>query len=248
MGEIFDWLIRQRDLPADFDAVIFDLDGTLIDSEPVYLKANLAFMASHGIQLTEKDYGRFVGIGARSFLDILRDEYGLTKNQDLLMAEMDHFYHLSATNGIPFFEPTCDFARLLKEAKIPIGIATGSTHQAIIQSLKWAELDGVFETVVSVNEVAKGKPAPDVFYETAKRMKVTSSRCLVLEDSRYGVEAGLAAGMTVMALTPLRNISVYSSQPDKDYSLAHLLVEGGPEHMNAKEFMGMFFSSYIGHV
>lgn len=219
-----------------FQAALFDLDGTVLDSEPIYKQANRLFLSRHGIQVPADRWAGFVGIGARSFIGIMKTEFGLQGETADLMHEMDGCYLECAAKGVPVFAGTRDFALLCRENGIKIAIASGSTPQAIRQSLAFAGLADLFPVLVSANQVARGKPEPDVFHEAARQLGVEAGHCLVLEDSRYGVQAGLSAGMKVLAFAEGRDINRFSPRPDPDYSRAHFLVEGGGGQFQALPF------------
>lgn len=223
-------LLRKPETPIH--AVLFDLDGTIIDSEPLYKQANKVFLQRHGIVVPDDRFEQFVGIGARNFISIMTGEFGLKGETSKLLAEMDQCYIDLARENTVHFSEMVDFVRTINELGIPHAIASGSTVRAIRESLSFAHVDDLFPVIVSSMEVQRGKPAPDVFIEAARRIGAETSECLVVEDSRAGVAAGLAAGMTVLALP-----AHAEEEMPPEFFQVNFLVPGGPGHFKAKSFV-----------
>ncbi len=181
-------------------AVIFDMDGVLLDSEPLHLRATQATLGTRGASYTERDNRAFFGAtDAELFraLSVLFDLPGPTTT--LVAAKQDRLVTLIRTEaralpGIPAVP------RQLRAAGLPLALASSSPRPVIEAVLETLGLEGLFQAVVSGDDVARGKPAPDAFLLAARRLGVPPERCLVVEDSRNGVLAAKAAGMTVAAV------------------------------------------------
>lgn len=180
--------------------VIFDLDGTLIDSEANYHHSDQQFLEARGIHLPEEHWKDVVGVGSRSFLRTLQRDYGLTGDLDDLLAEKDSCYLKIARGNTRAFPQMQLFVEACHSRGIKMAVASGSSREAIEKTLGWAGLGQYFPVRVSADEVAGGKPQPDIFIEAARRMGVDPGECLVIEDSQYGVTAGKAAGMVCAAI------------------------------------------------
>jgi len=177
--------------------VIFDLDGVLVDSEPVHRRASRRLFAPH--DLTEAEYARFIGVAVEPYMRWARARFGLDEPVERLIER----YTAAVTTEIAAGElPPLDGARELIEAARARGlrVAVGSQSIAawVAATLRATGLDGRFDAIVSGDEVERGKPAPDVYLLAAKRLGVAPERCLAIEDSPAGVQSAAAAGMLVV--------------------------------------------------
>ncbi len=179
-------------------AVIFDLDGVLVDSEIWWDEIRIDFANRHGRSWSRADQAAVMGANSAAWARIMRDRLEL----DLQDAEIEREivgavvarYRAEGAPRIPgATEAVRRIARML-----PIAIAS-SAHPAVIDAaLAATDLAAVPRVIVSSDAVAHGKPAPDVYLETARRLAIEPMRCLVVEDSYNGVAAAKAAGMTVV--------------------------------------------------
>jgi HAD superfamily hydrolase (TIGR01509 family) len=185
----------------NFGAVIFDMDGVIVDSEPLHERAfrrvfdEIGYGSTHGIDF-ESYFGKSDIVLWKDFMARHQPAQSLpelverkeAKFVDLLNQEEPIF------DGLPaLLEKLASCYRL--------ALASGSRHPTIQAVLGLRELRRFFPIVVSSEDVPHGKPAPDIFLRTAQLLGVTPESCCVIEDSEAGVEAGLAAGMTVIAIT-----------------------------------------------
>lgn len=197
--------LRHRDvlLPL-IKGVIFDLDGTLIDSEPVYWENDQVFLARYGIDFTEELNEAMFGWGAVDFFTKLQQLFPSSPLNEMPLSERlrlkDEAYLELARNRTRVFPGVAVFARNLVAHGVPVAIASGSSPLAIDRTLGYAGLGELFPVRVSAIDVPRGKPSPDIFLEAARRIGVDPALCLVLEDSMPGVQAAKAAGMACIAL------------------------------------------------
>lgn len=195
---------RSPALRRSIEAVLFDLDGTLIDSEPVYVDSNREFLARYGVHYDRERSESFVGRGTSEMLKDLEAMHPESPLSALPLAEktrmIDEAYMAYAPGRVKAFPGVEALARRLRDRGVPIAIASGSSPGVIRLMVESCGFEGLFGAVVAAAEVPRGKPAPDVFLEAASRLGVDPSRCLVLEDSEFGVQAALAAGMACVAL------------------------------------------------
>jgi HAD superfamily hydrolase (TIGR01509 family) len=181
-------------------AVLFDMDGVLMDSEPLHLRATQLALGLPGPSFTDRDNRAFFGATDPETFRVLRILFDLESSTDELVERKRH--HLvallraegRAAPGVP------DVPRRFRSSGLRLGLVSASARTVIKALLETVGLDDAFEAVVSGDEVARGKPAPDGFLMAARRLDVEPDRCLVVEDSRNGVLAGKAAGMTVAAV------------------------------------------------
>lgn len=183
-----------------FKAVIFDMDGTLLNSEPIFLKADLAVVAAFGGFMTEKEHDQYIGIGNKVFLSKVREMYKLEISLEDLVVFQEKTYMEIARADISAFPEMVKFATWVKNQGIASAIASGSAKWVIDELTGMTGVKDLFDHRISSEEVEKGKPEPDVFLETARRLAVDPKDCLVIEDSPYGVEAAHRAGMSCVAV------------------------------------------------
>jgi HAD superfamily hydrolase (TIGR01509 family) len=183
-------------------AVIFDLDGVLVDAEVWWDEVRQTWAAEHGRAWSQADQAAVMGANSLGWAGIIRErlELDLPDQQivEEIVAAMVERYR---TRGAPRIAGAVDAVQRLAATGLPLAIAS-SSHQAVIDAaLNSLGISDLFRVVVASDEVAHGKPAPDVYLLTARRLSVDPTGCLVVEDSLNGVLAGRAAGMTV-ALVP----------------------------------------------
>lgn len=204
------------------EAVIFDLDGVLVDSEPNYLASEQILLADFGIDFTEQMKVQYIGLSTREMLDRVAAEHSLTTPVDELVDRKNEIYELLAGTHTPVNEPMRELAELLRRNGFPLAVASGSSPGALRGVLEVTDLARYFDVIMSADDVPRGKPAPDLFLAAAAKLGVEPLSCVVVEDSAYGVEAALAAGMRCVAI-PYR--------PDlagaEVFTQADLLVVGG---------------------
>lgn len=150
-------------------AVIFDLDGTLVDSEPNYFEAGRQVLAEHGVpDFTWADHERYVGISTQETVALWRERYGLRASVAELLAAKNRAYLGLARTATRVYPEMRTFVELLAGESVPMAVASGSSPEAIKAILTGTGLDAHLRTVVSADEVERGKPAPDVFLEAAQ--------------------------------------------------------------------------------
>lgn len=209
-------------------AVLFDLDGTLVDSEPNYYEAGRRLLATRGVTLTWEQHERYVGISTRETLTDWRERYGLREEVADLLAEQDRIYLGLARTSTEAYPRMRELVELLHVAGVPLAVASGSSREAIGAVLAGTGLADRFTLYVSADEVARGKPAPDVFLETARRLGTAAADCVVLEDSGPGVRAARAAGMRCVAIPYLADRA-----QEAEFTGADLLFRGGQAEFTA---------------
>ena len=181
-------------------ALIFDMDGILLDSEPLYLKANLSVVAAHGGFMSEQEYDSYIGIGTQSFYRIVKKRFGFSKSLEDLLAMQEKIYLEIAREEIRIFPEMVKLAEWVVKQGLGCAIASGSSRKVIEELTALTDIRNIFSCIVSSDEVSKGKPEPDVFLEAAKRLGTTVDECLVIEDSPFGVEAARRAGILCAAV------------------------------------------------
>ncbi|MYS89105.1 MULTISPECIES: HAD family hydrolase [Streptomyces] len=211
-------------------SVIFDLDGTLVDSEPNYYEAGRQTLAEHGVtDFSWTDHERYVGISTRETVADWIERYGLRASVEELFTAKNRRYLELARSSTRAYPEMRKFVELLAAEDVPMAVASGSSPEAIEAVLAGTGLDAHLRTVVSADEVAHGKPAPDVFLEAARRLGADPAACVVLEDAAPGAAAAHAAGMRCIALP---YVAAQADAPE--FATAGLLLRGGQEEFTAR--------------
>ncbi|MEJ6950788.1 HAD family hydrolase [Natronospora cellulosivora (SeqCode)] len=181
---------------AKLKAVIFDMDGVIIDSEPIHYQVNQLLYKELGIKVSDEEYSTFIGVSNSDHWTILKKKYNLSDSiEELVMRQNEgNISHLqdSDEKAIPGI---LELLKELEENNIKIALASSSGMKYIEAVLDKFGIDAYFSVKVSGEEMDKGKPNPDIFLEAAKRLELNPEDCLVIEDSENGVKAAKKAGM-----------------------------------------------------
>lgn len=177
-------------------AFIFDMDGVIIDSEPMHDRVDMEVAKGHKIHLDQQRLHRYVGMRSRDVWEsiINEDNLSLTADELLLIAD-DKKVKFIEENELHPIEGIRALLKQLQALNYRIALASSSPIAFIDAVLHKFEIDSYFECKVNGDEVKQGKPAPDIFLEAARRLNVAPENCMVLEDSKNGIDAGNAAGM-----------------------------------------------------
>jgi HAD superfamily hydrolase (TIGR01509 family) len=202
------------------DAVVLDLDGVLVDSEERWDGARRELVADRGGTWTEDATHAMLGMSSKEWSVYVRDELGVgmpaEEINDAVVARLLDGYR----RELPLLPGAVEAVRALG-ARWPLGLASSSNAPVIALVLERTGLDRVIRAWVSSEEVARGKPAPDVYLEAARRLGIPPERCVAVEDSSNGMRSAHAAGMAVVAV-PMR-----AFPPAADaLALAAVTVEG----------------------
>ncbi len=190
-----------RRVGEPFGAVIFDLDGVLVDAEIWWDEVRADFARRHDRIWTEADQAAIMGANSAGWSDTMRQRLRLAEltreeiEQDIVGAMVERY----RTRGAPRIDGAVDALRRTA-ATLPIAVASSSPMVLIAAALASLGVAASFSAVVSSDEVNVGKPAPDVYLLAASRLGVDPAACLVVEDSANGVRAGRAAGMVVVLI------------------------------------------------
>lgn len=201
-------------------ALIFDIDGTLVDTEPANAEASVrVFRELHGADVRAEDFRPFVGMGDRRYLEGVAKRYGVTLDLERALALRERLIReIAERRGLRAFP---GMAELLAAARarpdVRPAVATSGTREKSRMILAAAGIaPEAFAAYVTKEDVAHPKPAPDLYLEAARRLGVPPARCVVIEDAPAGVEAALRAGMACVALT--------QSSPPETLARAHRVV------------------------
>ena len=181
------------------EAVVFDLDGVLIDSEQVWDEVREQLAHERGGRWHARAQADMMGMSSREWSGYLHDVIGLADPPEELDAEVVRRMHARYARHLPLIDGAVEACMRLAEV-FPLALASSSNRPLIDVVLASAGLDALFEATVSSEEVERGKPAPDVFLEAARRLEVEPVRCVAIEDSANGIRSAHAAKMRVLAI------------------------------------------------
>ena len=186
-------------IASRFELVIFDCDGVLVDSEPIINQAHAHVLTACGYPITEQDLvERFCGMSDAEMLGVIEREWGRALPASYAqrvgtIIDAGFRQSLAAIEGV---------AEVLDWLPLPVCVASSSSPEQIRHKLQLTDLLRCFgENLFSPTMVARGKPAPDLFLYTARRLTTAPNRCLVVEDSPAGIAAAVAAGITAIGFS-----------------------------------------------
>jgi HAD superfamily hydrolase (TIGR01509 family) len=181
------------------NAVIFDLDGVLLESEQVWSAAKRELAREHGGVWSEAAEREMLGMSSVEWSRCMHDQLGVPLEPSEISAAVVELVARRYREELPLIAGADQAVRALA-ARLPLGLASSSNRQIIdlvLELTGWAPL---FSATVSSEEVAHGKPAPDVYLEAVRRLGVTPASCAAVEDSGAGIRSALAAGLLVVAI------------------------------------------------
>ena len=201
------------------DAVVFDLDGLLLDTEQVWDDVREALTRERGGRWHDRAQADMMGMSSKEWSRYMHDELGLSEPPEelnrLVVERMQERYR----ERLPLVDGAVDAVRRIG-ARWPVGLASSSNRELIDLALELMGVADLFRATVSSEEVERGKPAPDVYLEAARRLGVAPERVVAVEDSGAGIGAAEAAGMQVIAIP-----NPHFPPPDDVLESADLVLE-----------------------
>jgi HAD superfamily hydrolase (TIGR01509 family) len=181
------------------DAVIFDLDGVIVDSEPVWERVRREYVGEHGGAWQADSQRRLMGMSTDEWSRYLSDELHVDRPPRQVANDVVARMSREYANHVPLIPGATEAVSRLGE-RWPLGLASSSPLPLIKTALDAAGLGDAFEVVLSTEDVETGKPAPDIYLAVAERLGVDPTHCVAIEDSSNGVRSAAAAGMAVIAV------------------------------------------------
>jgi HAD superfamily hydrolase (TIGR01509 family) len=181
------------------DSVVFDLDGVLLDTEELWNEVREGLARERGGRWSDRAQADMMGMSSTEWSAYMHDTVGLEESPEEISAEVVGRMLDSYEERLPLIDGAAEAVRRMA-ARWPLGLASSSNRELIDRALEVSGLAPLFRATVSSEEVARGKPAPDVYLEAARRLGVDPSGCGAVEDSASGIRSAHAAGMFVVAI------------------------------------------------
>ena len=179
-------------------AVIFDMDGVLLDSEPLHYEAVRIILAEQGVDFPLADYFRYMGTTLTTTWDDLCERYPITMPFEAFEARYNADVLVQYGVGAPLIGGARELCSRLRDAGVPIAVASSSHREWVDAALEGAGLRQYFAQTVAGDEVSRGKPSPEIYLKAAEQLGVAPRECIAIEDAPAGVESAAAAGMQVV--------------------------------------------------
>ena len=182
---------------GSFDALLFDCDGTLVDTAAAHFRSLQRAFERHGLAFEAPFYNERTGLSPDGLLSAYEEAYGalpISRKELLGVYAADYQENMDAMEEIAVVAAV---ARAW-QGRVPMGVVSNGQRWNVVGSLRSTGLLDLFDTVVTVEDVVHGKPAPDLYLEGARRLAVPAGRCMVFEDTDEGIASGRAAGMPVV--------------------------------------------------
>lgn len=184
------------------EAVLFDMDGVLVDSEEFICKASILMFAEKGLIVFKEDFKPFTGMGENQFLGGVAEKYGFAFDVDKDKKRTYEIYQEITRGKLKPLPGVIEFINKCRERNLKIAVATSADEIKMHCNLREIGIPvSTFDATVNGLEVERKKPFPDIYLEAAKRLKLKPGHCLVVEDAISGEKAGKAAGCKVLAIT-----------------------------------------------
>jgi beta-phosphoglucomutase family hydrolase len=199
--ELLDW---QRDpnapLPERVKGLIFDCDGTLVDTMPTHFIAWRKALEPFGLPLSEERFYAFAGMPTQKIIETLADEYQKKVDARKVAEQKEEAYY-ELIDQVKEIAAVVAIARR-ENGKRKLAVASGGWHRVVERSLETIGALDLFPVIVGADDVTHGKPNPDVFLRAAELLGLPPENCIVYEDGELGFQAALAAGMSVVDVRP----------------------------------------------
>lgn len=196
---------------SNVKAVIFDLDGTLVDSMWMWKQIDIEYLGRYGIELPEDLQSSIEGMSFSETAMYFKERFQLSDSLDKIKADWLEMAWDKYANHVPLKAGVADFLERLRKQEIKMGIATSNSRELVDLVTKKNQIHSYFQSIRTSCEVKKGKPAPDIYLLVADDLGVTPDQCLVFEDVVQGIMAGKNAKMRVCAVK-----DAYSEEQDEE--------------------------------
>lgn len=188
------------DILKDIDAVIFDLDGSLVDSMWMWHEIDVEYLGRYQLQVPEDLSQQIEGLSFSETAHYFKNRFRIPESVEEIKRTWNEMAWDKYMHEVPLKPGAAEFLKLCRKKGVKLGIATSNSRELVTNVADVLGLHDFFSCIMTGCDVGKGKPAPDIYLAVAKRLAVLPQRCLVFEDIIPGILAGRAAGMTVCAV------------------------------------------------
>jgi len=215
----------------DVKAVIFDLDGTLVDSMGIWKDIDIEYLGRFGITMPDNLQAEIGGVSIIETANYFKRTFNINDSIEKIISDWDTMAYEKYHSEIELKEGVIEFLEHLRCQSIDCGIATSNSRQLTKAILMGRNISGYFKTIVTGEDISNGKPKPDIYYEAAKRLQVMPGSCLAFEDIPHGILAAINAGMKVCAV-------------EDDFSSGELPIKKQLAHYYIKTYRDIFDETY----
>ncbi len=183
------------------EAIIFDMDGVLVDSEPIHIEIEKQQFLLNHVEISEEEHQKYMGTASDVMWRTIAERHQIKLPVEELIEQnrTESIRFFSEINEIPVMPGLIELLEKLQQKAYPMAVASSSFPEIIDIILEKTNLKKYFQVIVSGEEAGKSKPEPDVFLLAARKLNIKPENCLVIEDSRNGIAAAHAAGMSCVA-------------------------------------------------
>lgn len=208
--------------PMRWDAIIFDMDGVIIDSEPLHYEVESVMFQEFGLEISADEHAQFLGMSSTDMWQHIQNTRGLPISvAEMVQREREMYQLLATERGVPEIPGSVALIRELAATGVPIAVASSAPMEQIAGMVAQTGIEGLFSALVSGDEVPRSKPDPAIYLETARRLNVSPLSCAVIEDSAHGFHAATSAGMHCIRFHR-------DHYPTMDHVRAALALPGAP--------------------
>lgn len=213
----------------NIDAIIFDVDGTIADSMWMWKQIDIEYLDRFGIPLPADLQKNIEGMSFRETARYFKEHFKIQDSIEQMMSDWNEMAAQKYRYEIPLKAGVLNFLEKCRTKGILLGIATSNSAELLGYLLEAHELESFFDVIITGSDGLKGKPAPDMYLEAAKRLSVDASKCLVFEDIIPGILAGKRAGMKVCAIDDAYSRDVLAKKKEE----ADFFIESFEEILEA---------------
>jgi beta-phosphoglucomutase family hydrolase len=200
------------EIPFHVRGLVFDCDGTIADTMPLHYEAWVAALREHGADFPEALFYEMAGIPTVRIIEILNEKHGYGMPVQETAGRKESLYESLVPQVIPI-EPVVALVKQFA-GRLPMAVATGATRAICSKTLRSLHLLEHFQAIVTADDVAHGKPAPDIFLEAARRLGVDPGHCYAFEDADLGLQSARAAGMVAVDIRPMYRRAIKSDDAE----------------------------------
>lgn len=200
------------EIPPDVRGLVFDCDGTIADTMPLHYQAWVAALREHECDFPEAMFYELAGVPTARIIEILNEKHGHAMPVQETADYKEELYERLLPQVVPV-EPVVQLVRQFA-GRLPMAVATGATRAICSKTLSSLGLLEHFRAIVTADDVARPKPAPDIYLEAARRIGVPPVQCYAFEDGDLGLQSAEAAGMTAVDIRPAHQKALRDRRPN----------------------------------